>query len=150
MKMQWGVIAVLSAMLLPVTAYAGDTAQEAKNKQLVLDMWQGGIVEASTDAVLKYISPDYIQHNPNVGPGRQGLYDGVKQLHEDLQKPNAKPHTNKRLLHAFADGDLVALVWVQEFPLPSDPSKTYETGAVDMFRLEDGLIVEHWDNVKRD
>jgi predicted SnoaL-like aldol condensation-catalyzing enzyme len=148
MKKRWGVIAVLSALVAPLTAHAGDTAQEAKNKQLVLDMWQGVIVEASADAVLKYISPDYIQHNPTVAPGRDGIYNAVKKLHEDLQKPDAKPHTNKKLIHAFADGDLVALTWTQELPLPSDPTKTFVTGAFDMFRLKDGLVVEHWDNVR--
>lgn len=148
MGKRWGVIALLSALMLPTAALAGDTAQEGNNKQLVLDMWQAVIVEASPDAVLRYMSPGYLQHNPTVAPGREGLYNAVKQLREDLQKPGAKPHTNKKLLHAFADGDLVAVTWTQEFPLPSDPDKTYVTGAFDMFRLKDGLIVEHWDNVK--
>ena len=150
MKKRLGVAVVLSALAAPLMALAADTAQEAKNKQLVLDMWQAVIVEASPEAVLRYISPSYIQHNPVIAPGRQALYIEINKLHEELQKPGAKPHTNKKLLHAFADGDFVALMWTQQFPEPFDPSKTYLTAASDMFRLKDGLIVEHWDSVKKE
>ena len=129
-------------------AGAGDTAQEAKNKKLVLDMWQAVIVEASPEAVLKYISPDYKQHNPIIAPGREGLYKAVEKLQEEISK-TGKPHTTKKLLHAFADGDLVALTWEDAVPDPQNPGKTYVTAAFDMFRLKDGKIVEHWDAVRK-
>ena len=53
---------------------------EARNKQLALDMWQAVIVEFEPEAVLRYIAPGYIQHNPAVPPGREFLYEAVKQL----------------------------------------------------------------------
>jgi predicted SnoaL-like aldol condensation-catalyzing enzyme len=127
-----------------------DTAEEARNKKLVLDMWQAVIVDYSPEAVLKYIAPDYIQHNPAVPAGREFLYKAVKELAEHKKaNPNAAPHTTKRLIHAFADGDLVALTWTLDVPEPANPSKTYVASAFDMFRVKDGMIVEHWDDVRK-
>ena len=127
-----------------------DTEEEARNKQLVLDMWQAVIVDSSPEAVLRYIAPDYVQHNPAVPPGREFLYEAVKeQAGRKKVDPNTLPHTTKRLIHAFADGDLVVLTWNLDFPEPSDPSKTYVASAFDMFRLKSGMIVEHWDDVRK-
>lgn len=124
----------------------GNTETEARNKQLALDMWQEVIVDFSADAVLKYISPDYIQQNPAVPPGREFLYRAVQELAAD---PDAAPHTSKRLIHAVAEGDLVVLTWHLDVPEPDDPARTYVACAFDMFRFEDGMIVEHWDDVKK-
>lgn len=131
-------------------AQAEDTPEEARNKQLALDMWQAVIVESSPEAVLEYMAPDYIQHNPRLGQGRQALYDAVKE-HAERKKadPDTKPHTTSRLIHAFADGDMVALTWYQDAPEPGDPTKTYVAAGFDMFRFEDGKIVEHWDAVRK-
>jgi predicted SnoaL-like aldol condensation-catalyzing enzyme len=129
---------------------SNDTEKEARNKKLVLDMWQAVIVDYSPDAVLRYIAPHYIQHNPAVPPGRAFLYEAVKAHAERVKAdPNTPPHTTKRLIHAFADGDLVALVWALDVPEPSDPSRTYVASAFDMFRVQDGMIVEHWDDVRK-
>jgi predicted SnoaL-like aldol condensation-catalyzing enzyme len=147
-KLHFVLVAAL-AMASALPARAADTAEEAKNKQLVLDMWQAVIVDMSPDAVLRYISPDYVQHNPVIAPGRQGLYDAVKILAENRTKPGAKPHTTKRLVHAFADGDLVALTWDLDVADPANPGKTYVVHAFDMFRLKNGMVVEHWDDVKK-
>jgi predicted SnoaL-like aldol condensation-catalyzing enzyme len=127
-----------------------DTEEEACNTQLVLDMWQAVIVDSEPEAVLQYILPDYVQHNPAVPPGRQWLYEAVTEHAQRMKAdPNAPPHTTKRLIHAFADGDLVVLTWTLDVPEPSDPSKTYVAGAFNMFRLKDGMIVEHWDSVRK-
>ncbi len=142
-------IMALALLTIPVAALAADTALEAKNKQLVLDMWQKVIVDGSPEAVLRYMSPNYIQHNPVIAPGREGLYQAIRKLHAELQEPGAKPHTNKKLLHAFADGDMVALTWNQDVPYPSVPGTTYPTLACDLFRVEGGMIVEHWDSVRK-
>jgi len=143
------VLAAALASVVSLPVHAADTPEEAKNKQLVLDMWQGVIVDNLPEAVLRYISPNYIQHNPNIAPGRDGLYNAVKGLAEARKNPNAKPHTTKRLIHAFADGDLVALTWDVDAPDPANPGKTYVANSFDMFRMKDGLVVEHWDDVRK-
>ena len=124
--------------------------RDRNNKQLVLDMWQAVIVDYSPEAVLKYLSPDYIQHNPAVPPGRDFLYNAVKELAAlKRANPSAAPHTTKRLIRAFSEDDLVVLTWALDVPEPSDPSKTYVASAFDMFRVKDGMIVEHWDDVRK-
>lgn len=124
------------------------TDVESRNRQRVLDMWQAVIVEYSAEAVLRYISPEYIQHNPTIPQGRDFLYKAVHDLAEQRKMdPTAAPHTTKRLIHAFADGDLVALTWTVDVAEPADPTRTYVASAFDMFRLKDGMIVEHWDDV---
>lgn len=148
-----GLLAASAAFLAfnqPGPAKASSTAEEAENRQLVLDMWHAVIVDSSPEGVLKYISPDYIQHNPAIAPGRKGLYEAIKHRAEELKiNPNLPPHTTKRLIHAFADGDLVVLTWNEAVPEPSNPSKTYVASSFDMFRVKDGMVVEHWDDVRK-
>ena len=123
---------------------------EERNKQLALAMWQAVIVDFEPDAVLQYISPDYIQHNPAVPPGRDFLYEAVGQLRAEREaNPDAPPHTTKRLIAALAEGDLVVLTWQLDVPEPDDPARSYVACSFDMFRYRDGLIVEHWDDVRK-
>jgi predicted SnoaL-like aldol condensation-catalyzing enzyme len=128
-----------------------DLALEARNKQLALDMWQAVIVEFEAEAVLRYISPGYVQHNPAVPPGREFLFEAVKQLAAERDaNPGAPPHTTKRLIEAVADGDLVVLTWNLDVPEPDDPARTYVACSFDMFRYDaDGMITEHWDDVRK-
>ena len=51
----------------------------------------------------------------------------------------------KRYNAVMADGDLVTLAFAREYPDPKDPSARYTTTWFDMFRVADGMIVEHWD-----
>lgn len=128
------------------TALREEERQEQANIQLVLDMWKGVITDASPEAVLKYIAPDYIQHNMTLEGGQKGLYEAI--LAYDAKRkadPSIAPHTTKRLIKAFADDDLVVLVWEMDVPEPSDPSRTYIAHSFDMFRVKDQMMVEHWD-----
>lgn len=124
---------------------------EARNTQLALDMWQAVIVDFEPDAVLRYIAPDYVQHNPAVPPGREFLHEAVKQLRAERDaNPDAPPHTSKRLIAAVAEGDLVVLTWHLDVPEPDDPATSYVACSFDMFRYDgDGMIVEHWDDVRK-
>jgi predicted SnoaL-like aldol condensation-catalyzing enzyme len=135
-------LVAVAAALLCVAASAGELQE--KNRKLVVEMWQGVIVQLDEAAVMKYIAPDYIQHNPNVGPGRQGILEAVRRV-----KRGERPHSVKRLIHTFAEGDLVVLIWDRDLPDPKNPGKIYTNNAFDMFRVKDGMIVEHWDDAHR-
>jgi predicted SnoaL-like aldol condensation-catalyzing enzyme len=50
---------------------------------------------------------------------------------------------------AFAQGDLVLLVWDHEEKDPADASKTYHYDSFDASRIKNGKIVEHWDAAKK-
>lgn len=81
---------------------------------------------------ISYINPNkYIQHNLAVGDGLAGFGEVVK---------NAPPGGIKaNVVRAFADGDYVVTHTEYDFFGPK--------AAFDVFRFEDGLIVEHWDNL---
>ena len=131
---------------LPGTGVAASAAEAklAANTKLVLDMWRGVIEEASEAAVMRYIAPDYIQHNTLLPNGRAGLLEGVRRLKHPV--PGQKPHPKKTLIHAVAQGDLVVLTWTGQGDDPGHPGKTRLVNRFDMFRVKDGLVMEHWDD----
>lgn len=83
-------------------------------------------------APIAYINPNtYIQHNLNVADGLAGFGEVVQ---------NAPPQGFKAVVHrAFEDGDYVFAHTEYDFFGPK--------AGFDVFRFEDGLIVEHWDNL---
>lgn len=120
---------------------------EERNTATVLAMWRGVINEGHRDAVLKYIHPDYIQHNVNMPSGREHvlhLVDLIRNTPKDFVPP-----AHKELLRTVAQGDCVVVIWKQDQPDPTRPGETYPGHAFDMFRLEDGMVVEHWDDTRK-
>jgi predicted SnoaL-like aldol condensation-catalyzing enzyme len=128
------------ALALAATA-ASATPEEEANKTLVLAMWKGVIDEADEAAVMRYIAPDYIQHNTRLGNGRAALLEGVRRLRHP--QPGDPPHRKKTLISAVAEGDLVVLVWTRD---DVEGGRTVKRNLFDMFRVEDGLVAEHWDD----
>ncbi len=122
-------------------------AQEARNAEIVMAMWQGVIYDGDSDAVLKYIHPDYIQHNVNMPSGREHVLHLVRLIRNT--PPDFVPPGRKELLRTVAQGDFVVVIWEQPQPDPTRPGETYTGHAFDMFRLEDGLVIEHWDDTRK-
>lgn len=83
-------------------------------------------------APIAYINAEnYVQHNLDVGDGLAGFGEVMK---------NAPPQGFKAKVHrVFADGDYVVAHTEYDFFGPK--------AGFDVFRFEDGLIVEHWDNL---
>jgi predicted SnoaL-like aldol condensation-catalyzing enzyme len=110
------------------------TAEEEANLALVLEMFEQVLNPMDSGAVDHFIAPDYIQHNQMAEPGRDGLKTFLDMIRE--QTPQAV-HDVKR---AFVDGDHVTVHYhVRRWP--GDQGWT----VIDIFRLENGLIAEHWD-----
>jgi predicted SnoaL-like aldol condensation-catalyzing enzyme len=116
--------------------------QLAKNKRFVYDFWREVFEAAHMDLAPNYMAEDYIQHNPRVPTGRQAFIDFFTKV----RKPTPiEAKVRAPLVAILADGDLVTMVFVREYPEPGDPSKKYTTTWFDMFRIVDGKIAEHWD-----
>ncbi len=111
----------------------------AKNKQLVYDMWRTLLEARDVEAAKPYLAPDYIQHNPIADTGRKAILQFVASLGP------AQPIQEKvqaKLIAIVAEGDLVAFVQVDEQTQP----KPYTSTWFDLFRIDNGQIVEHWDH----
>jgi predicted SnoaL-like aldol condensation-catalyzing enzyme len=90
-------------------------------------------IESGDSKPAGYINPDkYIQHNLSIGDGLEGFGAALQQL----PKGSARVNT----VRVFQDGDFVFTHTDYDFFGPK--------AGFDIFRFEDGKIVEHWDNLQ--
>ncbi|MBB3954263.1 nuclear transport factor 2 family protein [Novosphingobium sediminicola] len=96
------------------------------------------------DQAPAYLTPRYIQHNPNVASGR----DTVVHFFASIgMKPKPIPaRLSAPVVSVLAQGDKVVVVTVATMPDPRAPGKTYTTSWFDMWRFVDGKADEHWDS----
>lgn len=119
----------------------------AANKRLVYDFWREVFESGRAASVEKYVDEGYIQHNPNVPNGRAALVGFIARR---IPTPLAVEDRIKApLVSIVAERDLVTLSFVREYPDPKDATRKYTTTWFDMFRIENGKIVEHWDSALR-
>ena len=118
---------------------------EEANKQVVLTYFQEGINNRNLDALDAIVAEDWIAHNPTEPNGLEGLKAVFGGFFEQFPEIHAD---TKRLL---ADGNLV--VAHNHYTLTeADRGNDFAPGSgatFDIFRLEDGVIVEHWDVLQR-
>ncbi|MFN3849633.1 MAG: ester cyclase [Spirosomataceae bacterium] len=138
---------------VPVTARANQqellkstNTKLANNKKLVYDFWREVFEGGHLELTDKYLTENYIQHNPNVPTGRKAFVDFFSKF----AKPQPIQKTIKApIVSIVAEGNLVILTFVRELPDPNDTSKKYTTTWFDMFRIENHKIAEHWDNAEK-
>lgn len=120
-------------------ARAADACQEAAaNKKLVLDFYSMLFEKRQVkEAFDRFVSPDYIQHNPNIP---NGTAPDIAFLTEKFKN---NPESTNEVKRAIAEGDLVVL-HVHSRLNPADKGRAI----VDIFRIKDGKIVEHWDVIQ--
>ena len=109
------------------------------NKDIVVAFYKRALFEGQVeDAFRLYAIPAYRQHNPLIEDGMEGVKKFVAWI--IANHPNARGEI-KRI---FADGDHVILHshW---HGLSDNPGGE---AVVDIFRLEGGKVVEHWDVIQ--
>ena len=104
--------------------------ESESNKEVVLKVLKGAFVERDISVVDRYFSPDYVQHNPAIANGSKAIADLIPTLNENL---------SYELGMVVAEGDLVMVHgrYTGWGPRPMV--------AVDIFKVKDGKVVEHWD-----
>ena len=118
-------------------------ARLAANKKLVYDFWREVLEARHLDLAEKYMKEDYIQHNPNAATGIKGF----KEYFARLGGPQPIQATIRaQVISVMAEGNLVMMSQVREYPDPKDSTKKYKTTWFDVFRVENGKIAEHWDS----
>lgn len=128
-----------AALLFSVLACAAQASpeQEAANKAAVLAFYEKGLNQKDADAALKYVGDRYVQHNPNAADGPEGFRQFIAFLRDRY------PASHSEIKRVFTDGDYVIL----HVHAVREPG-TRGNAIIDIFRLEGGKIVEHWDAVQ--
>jgi predicted SnoaL-like aldol condensation-catalyzing enzyme len=121
-------------------------AQNAANKELVGRFLEDVFVRRDLSRLDEYIRDDYIQHNPDCPQGKAGFRDFFGVIFRAL------PDFRYTVKNVVADGDTV-MAWCTttgthtggNFLGQSASGNQVRFDVVDIFRMEDGLIAEHWD-----
>jgi predicted SnoaL-like aldol condensation-catalyzing enzyme len=131
--MRHALLAATIAMLLAGPAWADPEA----NKKIVVDFYEKALNQKDFEAAAKYFGPRYIQHNPTAANGPDGLKALVTFLKEKF------PNSHSEIKRVIAEGDYVVL-HVHSVREPGQRGRAI----VDIFKLENGKIVEHWDVIQ--
>jgi predicted SnoaL-like aldol condensation-catalyzing enzyme len=113
------------------------------NKQAVLHIMRDLLEAGHWSDAPKYLTNEYIQHNPNV---QSGLEPVLKFFGGRPQKPIPdKNNWATKVVSVTAEGDMVVVAIVREYDDPRTPGKKYTSTWFDMWRMKDGKADEHWD-----
>ena len=128
------VLMIVPLLLAAPAAIAADAQQMEQNKKTVLDFYDKAINKKDFEAAKVHFGSKYIQHNPRAADGPEGLKAFIAFLKAKF------PQYQSTFKRVFADGDYV-IVHVHNIPEPGHRGRAI----IDIFRLENGKIVEHWD-----
>ena len=110
-----------------------ETLQD-KNKALVLEAFDTLFNKRDYAAAERYWSPNYIQHSAHIEPGREGLFNLIKGIPATLRYEAGA---------IVGDGDFVIVHGrFSGFGAPVNWI------AADILRVENGILVEHWDVIQ--
>ena len=108
---------------------------QENNKKIVRDFYELAFNRHKpTEAAKKYIGDKYIQHNPYVPDGAAAFYGYFEGFFKE------HPQSRVEIKRVLGDGDLVVL----HLHSITD-AKDRGRAIVDIFRVDNGKIVEHWD-----
>ncbi|MEM9709619.1 MAG: nuclear transport factor 2 family protein [Pseudomonadota bacterium] len=106
-------------------------------KELALALLTAVFADQDPDAARQLVTPDYIQHNPAIPTGADGLIGLIPFV--------AEAEIGLVTHRVIAEGDLVVL---HNTYTNADAFGAPTLAAFDVFRIEDGKVAEHWDNLQ--
>ena len=128
---------VAAAFIFMHPALAADAKQMEENKKIVAAFYDAALNKKDFEAASKYLGPRYTQHNPVAADGPEGLKAFIAFLKDKF------PNNKSEIKRIFADGDYV-IVHVHAVREPG----TRGNAIIDIFKLENGKVVEHWDVIQ--
>lgn len=132
-----GLLVAAAAIAFAPAAYAAGAAQMEENKKAVAEFYEAAVNQKNFEAASKFLGPRYIQHNPTAADGPEGLRAYINFLREKF------PDSHSEVKRVFADGDYV-IQHVHSVRTPGSRG----LAIINIFRLENGKIVEHWDVIQ--
>lgn len=113
-----------------------DLDKTEANKNLATSIIQDVLMGQNPSNITNYIAVDYIQHNPQIDNGLQGIQDAVAYL------TSIKNMFQYNTIHkVIGEGNFV--LTVSEGTWNGTSNAFY-----DLFRMENGKAVEHWDVIQ--
>jgi predicted SnoaL-like aldol condensation-catalyzing enzyme len=130
--------ALLLSFALGGAAHAAEAATSAEaNKKAAVAFYEAAINQKDYAKAAPFLGPRYIQHNPTAQDGPEGLKAFIAFLQAKF------PSQKGEIKQVIAAGDKVVL-HVHSTRGDGTPGRAI----VDIFRLEKGKIVEHWDVIQ--
>ncbi|MCI8894761.1 MAG: SnoaL-like domain-containing protein [Lachnospiraceae bacterium] len=108
--------------------------QAEQNKKLIEDFYREFFNGHDVNSALKYVREDYIQHNPGVDQGRTALMEAFGQKFQEW------PDFKLDIKMMISDEDMIA-VYLKNV----DSEGNTKCRVVDIYRIQDGRLAEHWD-----
>ncbi len=104
---------------------------EETNKALVLEAFDTLFNKRDYAAAEKYWSPNYIQHSAHIEPGRDGLFNLIRNTPDTLRYEHQLivAEGDYVIVHGRFTGYGRPVAWI----------------AADIVRIENGRLAEHWD-----
>lgn len=124
----------LAAAIPQAGAQSARTAAETANLAAVTAFYNTALNEKDADKAVGYLGEKYVQHNPVAKDGPEGLRGFIGFLKTQF------PNNRSEIRHSYVDGDTVVL-----HVLTKRTPEARGSAVIDVFRLERGKIVEHWD-----
>ena len=116
------------------TSLAAERRRLARNKRLVLAFYRKMIGEKDPEAARRYMREPYVQHSPYAEDGFAGVAAFARQFKRDF------PDHTYEVKRVIAEGDFVVL-----HLLGKNGLSPHGEAVIDIFRIEDGKVAEHWD-----
>ena len=148
------IILLFSLMLVSVTATAqyavpqqtstAMNGDERANLAFANDFVRDILNAGNLDIATHYMSADFISHNPNVDGSRESFVDALRT--NPLLIENVGQITPEV---QFAKNEYVFFMWASFIVNPMEPAIIYKYNTLDLLRIEDGKIVEHWDGAHK-
>ena len=107
---------------------------ESTNKALVLEAFDTLFNKRDYAAAERYWSPNYIQHSAHIEPGRDGLFNLIRNIPPTLKyEPGViVAEGDFVIVHGRYSGIGLPVNWI----------------VADILRIKDGLLLEHWDVIQ--
>lgn len=122
-----------AAFVFAAPAVHADTPRELANRRIVLEFYEKVFNAKDFAAASQFLGPRYVEHDPSMADGHDGLKAHVSLLKEEY------PQSRREIKRVIAEGDHVIL-HVHSMRMPGARGEAL----AHIYRLENGRIVEHW------
>lgn len=136
MSLTLGAVMLAASFAAPALAETArrDVSAEEANRALVVEFYDRFFNGHEVEEAARVVADDYKQHNPQVPDGKAPLVSFFRSFFA------GNPDAKARIVRSAADGDLV---WLHVHA--TNGAEDRGRAIVDIFRVQDGKIVEHWD-----